>query len=143
VTQAAAGLNDETRVANEEDGLAQGLSVNTQWPGASGGFLLHLEQWLGSKVLSDDQDRSNGPTLTHRIMMFALIADTETAFAQEQIGRPGAPGPTKPFPLFHNPTDQFVPSAPGITRYYDFRAQQQRPSPPPNTRPLIKSPSGC
>jgi hypothetical protein len=69
------------------------------------------------------------------LMIFAFIADTETAFAQEQIGRPGAPVPTQPFPLFHNPTDRFVPSAPGITRYYDFRAQQQRPSRPPNTRP--------
>jgi hypothetical protein len=76
-------------------------------------------------------------------MIFAFIADTETAFAQEQIGRPGAPVPTQPFPLFHNPTDQFVPSAPGITRYYDFRANNSVLRDLQTLAPLIKSPSGC
>src|SRR5437868_7128258 len=62
------------------------------------------------------------------LIIFAFIATTETAFAQEQIGQSGAPVPTQPFPLFHNPTDQFVPTAPG-TRSYFFRGQQHRPAP--------------
>ena len=68
------------------------------------------------------------------MIILAFIATTETAFAQEQIGQSGAPVPTQPFPLFHNPTDQFVPTAPG-TRSYFFRGQQHRPAQPPNTRP--------
>jgi len=68
------------------------------------------------------------------IFILAFIATTATALAQEQIGQSGAPVPTQPFPLFHNPTDQFVPTAPG-TRSYFFRGQQHRPAQPPNTRP--------
>jgi len=68
------------------------------------------------------------------MIIFAFIATTETAFAQEQIGQSGAPVPTQPFPLFHNPTDQFVPTAPG-TRSYFFRGHQHRPAQPSNTRP--------
>ena len=74
------------------------------------------------------------------LMILAFMAISETAFAQEQIGRPGAPVPTQPFPLFHNPTDQFVPTAPG-TRSYFFRGHQHRPAQPSNTHPRTGTPT--
>jgi hypothetical protein len=67
--------------------------------------------------------------------ILAIIAAAGPAFADEQIGQSGTPVPTRPFPLFHNPTDQFGPPAPGsTTRFYYFRPHQQRPpSRLPNT----------
>jgi len=66
------------------------------------------------------------------MIILPFMAVAERAFGQEQTGRPV---PTQPFPLFHNPTDQFVPMAPGTTRYYYFRGQQNQPPHAPSTRP--------
>lgn len=74
----------------------------------------------------------NGRSLSSPLVILALITATEPAFAQEQSGRPV---PTQPFPLFHNPTDQFVPAAPGTTRIFVFRGQQNQPAQPSSPRP--------
>jgi hypothetical protein len=74
-----------------------------------------------------------------RFVLFnALVscADAGPVFCQDETRHSGAPVPTKPFPLFHNPTDQFGPPVVPNRNYVVLPSRQHQPP----QRPLSGTP---